>query len=360
MMAQIPGAAMSIQDPKSKIQNSTGRSSLLRQWLILKAIAADGGHATIKTLVEQAGKSEKTIRRDLALLRKVGFPIVETSGDFGRKTFALQSGKLQDGELPRLDLCYDEALALFFCRRAVLPLAGTMFWRSAENAFAKIKTSLGPRAAAYLDRMFSRVYQTQIGGDYAEKAELIDQLLLAVEECRVAFITYHSSRSSEPLSYPIEPYGLVAHRGSLYVVGHSQQHDEVRHWKVDRIESVSVEQFPFQRPADFDLERHLAGSLGVYHGRQAVRVRVRFAPSAARYLGEKRMHASQRVRRERDGGATVEWTLSSTVEARSFILSFGSAAEVLEPAELRAEIASEAAALAQKYAALPGKSRRNT
>ncbi|HET6881639.1 MAG TPA: WYL domain-containing transcriptional regulator [Pirellulales bacterium] len=328
----------------SSTRPSVDRSALLRQWLIVKAIAAAGGAATIKTLVERAGKSEKTIRRDLALLRKVGFPIVETSGDFGRKTFALENG-----ELPRLDLCYDEALALFFCRRAVLPLAGTMFWQSADNAFTKIKASLGRRAADYLDRMFSRVYHTQIGGDYAGKSELIDRLLVAVEECRVAFITYHSSRSSEPLTYPIEPYGLIAHRGSLYVVGHSQQHNEVRHWKVDRLESVTVERFPFERPADFDLERHLAGSLGIYHGRQSVRVRVRFTPAAARYLREKRMHASQRITRQRDGGAIVEWTLTSTVEARSFILSFGSSAEVLEPAALRAEIAAEVAALAEKY-----------
>lgn len=233
---------MPIQNPKSKIQNS--HSALLRQWLILKTLAAEGRQATIKTLVEQAGKSEKTIRRDLALLRKVGFPIVETSGDFGRKTFALENG-----ELPRLDLCYDEALALSFCRRAVLPLAGTMFWQSADN---------------------------------------------------------------------------------------------VR----------------FQRPADFDIERHLAGSLGVYHGRETVRVRVRFAPAAARYLGEKRMHASQRITRQRDGGAIVEWTLTSTVDARSFVLSFGSAAEVLEPAALRAEIAAEVAALAELYSPASGKQRR--
>jgi predicted DNA-binding transcriptional regulator YafY len=331
------------------------RSALFRQWLILKAIETADGEATIKTLVEQTGKSEKTVRRDLALLRKVGFPIVEKSGDFGRKTFALESANL-----PRLELCYDEALALFFCRRAVLPLAGTLFWQSAENGFAKIKASLGRRAADYLDCMFARVYRTQIGGDYAEKAEVIDQLLIASEECRATFITYHSSRSSEPLSYPIHPYGLIEHRGSLYAVGFSEQHDEVRHWKVDRIESVERTKFPFQRSADFDIETHLAGSLGVYHGKTSVRVRVRFAPSAARYVCEKRMHPSQRITRQRDGGAIAEWTLSSTVEARSFILSFGSAAEVLEPAELRAEIAAEIAALAEKYGVTLGKRHRTT
>lgn len=80
--------------------SSAENSPLLRKWLILKAIAAASGQATIKTLVERTGRSEKTVRRDLLLLRKVGFPIVEKSGDFGRKTFALESA-----DLPRLDLC---------------------------------------------------------------------------------------------------------------------------------------------------------------------------------------------------------------------------------------------------------------
>ncbi len=326
------------------------RSTLLRQWMVLRAIAAAGGNATIKTLVEQTGKSEKTIRRDVSLLRRVGFPVIETTGDFGRKMFAIDAD-----ELPRVGLCYDEALALFFCRRAVLPLAGTFFWESAEAAFKKIKASLGQRVAAYVDQMLGRVYQTHIGGAYADKAELIDRLLVGIEECRSTFITYHSSRSSEPLTYPIWPYGLVAHRGSLYVVGHSEQHDEVRHWKVDRIEDVDVTRVPFQRPADFDLESHLAGSLGIYHGKENVRVRARFTTSAARYIREKRMHASQRVIQERDGSAIAEWTLSNTVEAKSFLLSFGSAAEVLEPEGLRQEIAAEVAAMAERYSAVTGR-----
>lgn len=335
--------------------SSPDGSPLLRQWLVLRAIAASRGEATIKTLVAQTGKSEKTIRRDIALLRKVGFPIVETSGDYGRKTFAVDAA-----DPPRVDLCYDEALALFFCRRAVLPLAGTFFWRSADAAFRKIRVSLGPRVVAYVDRMLGRVFQTRGVGGYADKAELIDQLLIGIEECRATFITYHSTRSSEPLTYPIRPYGMVEHRGSLYVVGHSEQHDEVRHWKVDRVQDVEVTPVPFQMPADFNVESHLAGSLGIYHGTGSIRVRVRFAAPAARYICEKQMHVSQRVSRERDGSAIAEWTLSSTVEARSFILSFGSSAEVLELRELRAEIAAEIAVLAKKYAIADGRPRRES
>lgn len=329
-------------------------SKLMRQWRLLQIIAAASGMATIKSLVADTGMSEKTLRRDVALLRKVGFPVEETVGEFGRKTFTL------DGQsLPRLDLLYDEGLALCYCRSAIQPLAGTYLAESLQNAFRKIEASLGQRAAKYVARMAPRLHRTHVSGDYARQAELIDQLLIAIDDAKATFITYQSARSSEALSYPVEPYGLVEHRGSFYLVGHSQQHDEVRHWKVDRIEAVDVTEVRFQRPADFDLAKHLAGSFGIYHGRQPIRVRVRLNPSAARYVREKRMHASQRLRREAGGSAIVQWTVSSLVEVRSFVLSFGSAAEVLEPEELRVEVAAEAEKILASYRS-PAKARIKT
>lgn len=319
-------------------------ATLLRQWVLLRTLSSQGGRAGVKLLAERAGVSEKTVRRDLDLLCRAGFPIQETTGKFNRKTYDLQTA-----DLPQLGFTYDEALAFFFCRRAVLPLAGTLISESANAAFRKIQASLGERAAKYVEKMLDRVHQTHVGGAYAGKAELIDQLQIAIEECKATFITYHSSRSSEPLTYDIHPYGLTEHRGSLYVVGHSQQHGEIRHWKVDRIEATEMTKMPFRRPKDFRLDEHFADSLGVYQGKGHVRVRARFAPSAARYIREKQMHASQRITPERDGAALAEWTLSSTVEIKSFLLSFGAAAEVLEPEELRAEMAAEAGRLLANY-----------
>ena len=65
------------------------------------------------------------------------------------------------------------------------------------------------------------------------------------------------------------------------------EHDQVRHYKVDRIEAVEVSSFIFQRPRDFDVADHLAGSFGIYggdrrhHGRRQVH-----CPPAARYVSE--------------------------------------------------------------------------
>ena len=320
------------------------RSPLQRQWTLLQAVDAARGEATIRSLAESTGMSEKTIRRDLALLRRVGFPLEEAAGDYGRKTFTLAAPAG-----PPLRFAFDEALALQLCRRAAVGFQGTFVEQSLRNAFAKIEATLGPRAAKYVATMLDRVVQTQIGAAYHAQAELLDRLMIAIEEDRAVFLTYRSQRSTEPVTYDVYPYRLIDHRGSLYLFGYSPDHGETRTWKVDRMLDAEPTEVRFQRPDDGELTRQLAGSFGVFSGKGDVRVRIRFAPGAARYVAEKRMHASQKVEPQNDGGAIVEFRLSNTTEVKAWILSFGPAAEVLEPTELREEMAKDLEELAQTY-----------
>jgi len=163
--------------------------------------------------------------------------------------------------------------------------------------------------------------------------------------------TTDSLQTTEPTTYDIYPLGMIHHRGSLYLVGWAPRRDRVQHWKIDRIEEVEVTQLQFQRPEGFDLRRHLAKSFGTFHGEGDVCVKVRFSPAAARYVAEGRWHESQKLTREKDGSLLAEFRLSTTEDVKRWILSFGKEAEVLEPAELRAEIVGELDALRELYAA---------
>src|SRR5690606_35193890 len=124
----------------------------------------------------------------------------------------------------------------------------------------------------------------------------------------------------------------------------------LRHWKVDRIEAAEIAELQFPRPTDFDLREHFSRSFGVYHGDGApIRVAVRFAREVKRYVSESTWHASQRLTQQKDGSLVAEFELSSTVEIKSWILSFGRHAEVLEPDGLREEILQDASALQRIY-----------
>ena len=311
---------------------------LVRQWILLRTLCARHFGATVKEMSEEMGVSEKTIRRDLETFQAAGFPLVETVEDFGRKKWHIDPAKYQPG----MSFAYDEAISLYMGRRFLEPLAGTVFWEAAQRAFKKIRASLGKEALKYVDQFGAMFHQTMVGiSDYSKKAELIDELMVGIEDRRAVFITYQSLQATEPVTYDIYPYGLTYHRGSLYLIGRAPQHDEIRHWKVDRVEETELTEIRFNRPEDFDLQQHLAASFGIYHGDGDVQIKVRFSRDVARYVQESQWHASQKLTKDNDGSITAEFQLGDTEEIKRWLMSFGKHAQVLEPQQLRDEIVKE-------------------
>lgn len=323
-------------------------SPILRQWSLLVSLSSRRQGMTIREIAAEFGVTQRTVLRDLAALQQVGFPLNEAKSAHGRKHWKLGD----DPAAIPLRFTWDEAIALFLARRHLEPLAGTQLWESAQRAIRKIRATLNEPALRYLEKMSALFHRTTTSaGDYAEKGEMIDRLMIGIEDHRITFIEYQSNRSTEPVTYEIYPYGIAFHRNSLYLVAHSVNHGELRHFKIDRLESVAVESLKFVPPDDFDLQQHFADSFGIFHGNgQPTRVRIHFAAEVARYVEESNWHPSQSLTHHRDGSLLFEVRLSSLEEVKSWVLSFGRHAEVLEPAGLREEMAEEVAAMLDGYA----------
>lgn len=319
-----------------------------RHWLLLRILAARRNGVTVEEAAKELHVHPKTIRRDLQMLCQVGFRLEEDRGPHGRKRWRMAEGS--NG--PAINFAVDEALALYLGRRFLKPLAGTPVADAADSAFKKIRSTFGKPALDYLEKLAGRVCLTTSGsGDYRDRGELVDRLLMGIEDRKASHVVYRSARSTEAVTYELHPYGLVFHRGSMYLVAFSRDHDEVRHFKVDRIEEVEVSRFPFQPLEGFDLSKHLADSFGVFHGEGNVEVAVRFSAQVARYVEESNWHTSQRLSHNQDGSLLATFHLSTTSEIKQWILSFGRHAEVLAPEELREELGEELAEMAGKYRA---------
>jgi predicted DNA-binding transcriptional regulator YafY len=192
-------------DPSMRDENC-----LRRQWALLRSLTSRHMGLTIRQMAEDVGVTQRTIRRDLVVFRDVGFPLVEEIGEFGLKTWRIRGGRDQ----PALSFTFDEAAALYLGRRLLEPLAGTLFWEAARGAFQKIRAALGPSVMEYLDGFATVFHQTGVGfGDYAPKAELIEELLIAIEDSKVARLLYRSEKATEPTGRDVHSYGVVYHRG---------------------------------------------------------------------------------------------------------------------------------------------------
>jgi len=318
-----------------------------RQWLILRTLVSRRNGATVRELAAEYECSQRTIRRDLDMLQGLGFPVDPDRRDHGRNHWVSSD----DSNTPSITFDFSEVLSFYVSRKLFEPLAGTVFWEALHSAFKKMKASLSDEAIAYLNKVSMLIHRTDFRtSDYSSQAQLIDDLMVAIEETRIAFITYLSAKSTEPVTYDIYPLGIVYHRGSLYVVAQSKQHEMIRTFKVDRISDIQIEQLKFRPPAEFNLQDYLKDSLGIFQSDEAPKtIVIRFAPSVARYIEEHHWHASQKIECLKDGSLRLRIKVAATEEILSWILSFGSNAIVESPESLRLEVLNEIRILLRAY-----------
>ena len=83
-----------------------------------------------------------------------------------------------------------------------------------------------------------------------------------------------------------------------------------------------------------DVVKHEVKSFGVFTGKGRFTVQIRFDAFAARLVGERTWHASQKMKPLGNGELEMTLLLGSLEEIERWILSWGSHARVLKPARL--------------------------
>jgi len=330
---------------------------IVRHWSILRCLSTRRLGASIDEIAADSGVSRRTIQRDLVKLQTLAFPITVETGPHGLKRWKLTA----DEGLINLKFTLEEAAALALGRQFLEPLAGTHFHAGAISALKKIRSTLSESALRHIEKLAHGFYHAVRGWtDYGHKAELIDSLVTAIEDRQVTAIGYHSLRSTEEVSlYDLYPLSLVYWKGALYLIADSPGHAGIRTFKVDRIRSVEVLKLPFAVPIPFDPEEYLRHSFGIFQSDAPPQtVRILFRSDAGRLLEERQFHPTQKVRRRRDGRWLVEFDLSSFEELQSWVMSWGAAAEVLEPEGFRERVSAalqDAARAYQKTSTVPGR-----
>ena len=70
---------------RRNVKATTPHSPLIRQWQLLEWLSSKPDGVSVREASEATGVDQKTIRRDLILLRKVGFDLEEVVGERGKK-----------------------------------------------------------------------------------------------------------------------------------------------------------------------------------------------------------------------------------------------------------------------------------
>jgi predicted DNA-binding transcriptional regulator YafY len=311
---------------------------------LIQRLAKSRSGVALADLASDLGCVRRTVYRDLDALMFAGFPVVSEKRD-GRAYYRfVDSFRL--GDVP---FTPDEILALAFSEDLLRTLEGTVFHDSIQSALAKIRAGLGPELSAYLSRLAGS-FRVLPGPhkDYSRFRETIQTLNDAVLERATVRIRYRTGRTGSVATRELDPYRVWYRSGGLYVVGLDHKSGEVRTFAVDRIREIAPTDDRFDAPDEFDFDAYIGSSFGVI-AEPATRVRIRFEKGWANYIEERTWHPSQQLEHESGDRVLLTMEVGGASELRTWVLSFGPGAEVLEPESLRREVIKDLEAASKRY-----------
>ena len=317
-------------------------SRLLSILLLLQA----RGRMTAEALASEFEVSVRTIYRDVDQLSAADVPIYADRGPSGG--FQLLDGYRT--KLTGLSPAEAETLSL-----AGLPGPAAQLGLADLLTAAQLKLSaaLPERARANAGRVATRFHLDPVGWfRSADDARLLPTIANAVwnEKC----LDVHYRRAEGAVERRLQPLGLVLKAGIWYLV--AQVGDQPRTYRVSNIIDLTVTEVSFERLKDFDLTRFWVTSsrafeTSVYHSDATLRVTARglarlggFGSLVARSVTETATPP------DAGGWISVTIPIESIERAASDLIALGADAEVVEPAELRQQLAATVERLARLYA----------
>ncbi len=253
-------------------------------------------------------------------------------------------------ELPPVALSHGELLAIYFAEKVVRQYRGTPFEADLAGAFRKILELL-PEEVKVSPSALGDYLSMDLGALYAPDAAIFRDVLGALRRRNTALIRYRSLSAGRTTDRRVRPYHVFNVGGDWYLAAWDERRKEVRDFALHRIRRVTPTTERYEIPDDFDFRKYMAGALAIEKGGKPVEVAVRFAPRQARWIRERRWHASARIQEEMGGGLVLRMMVAETSELRRWVLQFGSEAEVVSPASLRKSVADDLRRAAAAYGA---------
>jgi predicted DNA-binding transcriptional regulator YafY len=304
---------------------ATPTANLLRLLDLLQSRPSVNG----REIAGHLGVDARTVRRYVATLVALDIPVEGERGVGGG--YRLRPGF----HLPPLMLDDDEAavvaLGLAAARRLGLGDATHV-----ESALAKIRRVLPVALRGRVEALDDALgFIAAPDGAAAVPGERLLALADAVHRRRRVRLAY-TSHAGERSEREASPHGLVVHAGRWYLAAHDHHRGELRTFRVDRIDELTLAGTAADpAPDGFDAAAHVAASMARVRRRWDVEIRLELPLDDARRrvpatLAELSADGDDRtlLRVQAD---SLEWTAS-------MLAGLDARFTVLAPAELRAAV----------------------
>jgi len=292
------------------------RTSRVNRIVQIMAALQGGKNHTATELSRLFGVSRRTLFRDLKEIQDIG-----------------------GGFLPPINLNLQEALGLLLLVHKMRRTIQLPFKHSALVAAMKIESVLPPRVRRYCESALAKISAKASPQAPAPGLPGLDNIFSTLQSALAqrhkVHICYDSLFDGGTINCTLSPYHLFYNQRAWYVAGHSSVHNAIRTFKLGRIKDISVLDEQFEGGDNFDLAEYIGRAWSMIPEGRIYNVRLRFAPKVANNVSEVQWHSTQRVARDADGSATVDFRVDGLGEITWWILGYGDQVEVLTPVKLR-------------------------
>lgn len=291
-------------------------------------------------LAGELGVSVRTLHRYMRQLDEMGIPVYSERGPYGG--FSLVRGY----KMPPLIFSSEEAVVISLGSSLVTELWGPLYEQAARSAIIKLNNVLPDeqrQQIAWARRSLLAMNLHHPSLDVL--AATLEVLRGAIRETHPVEMVYTSASAPEARKRALDPYALVNRWGWWYLVGYCHNHQEIRTFRIDRIQSARPLAGTFQVPDDFEARVFMERE---FQGQALVQARLRFSAQAA-HLARINRSSWDLLEEQADGSVVVTMQAPDLKWAAGSILMYGPAVEVLGPQELRTLVGEWVRLLADRY-----------
>jgi len=290
-------------------------------------------------LSDELNVSERTVHRYMGMLEEMGIPIYSERGPYGG--FSLMRGY----KLPPLIFTAEEATVLYMGANLVEEVWGQVYQDAATSVTAKLDNVLPDDLRRQVSRAQEGLVVSGLAArDYRPCGETLQVLRECVSSRRSVGIEYRDF-SLATTCREVDPYVLTFRWGLWYLVAYCRLRDDMRTFRVDRIESVERASHRFTVPDDFSAKDYLDQAMRFDN---QITVEVYLSPAVAPFVRERMGHWTV-IEDLDDGAANLTMQVSDLDWAIGWILSQGGEAVALAPPELIDGVREAAAAILSRY-----------
>lgn len=322
--------------------NASSRSTICRQWELLKALPARAPGATAQELAQALADrgfsvSKRTVERDLDSLSSL-FPLQCNDKGTPYGWYWIPGAT---AELPGLTV--GEALTLRIVEDSLRPLLPAFMLKSLSPRFAQARQkleSLGEEipAARWIERIASVQPQLilqapEVNGELFER---IQHGLLENRQLKCLYFAAHSNKMRELI---LNPLALIQRGNVIYLAAVVESFSDVRLYAMHRFQQVTLLEAPCQRPEHFRLSDYMAsGALQFTDPNSSVlTLEAWVSEDLARQLRETPLGDTMQLEQAsgESGGYHLRTLVRDSWELRWWLLSQSGKVVIRAPAALR-------------------------